>query len=82
MPTRRRATRPTPETMKRPKGKPTRFPGKTDGVRLGVRITQEGHKALARIAASEACTISDAIEFCIRKVAKLPTDVVWWESKP
>ena len=61
--------KPTP----RPAGRPSFFPGKA--VQINARITQDAATALQHIADVEGYTVSDALELCIRKTAKLPIHV-------
>lgn len=77
--TRRRTPTEPSYITKRPKGKASRYPGKLDGgKRLGLRLTPEAYKAVEDLSDHLAYTVSDTIEYCIRKTCKLPTEVVKW----
>ncbi len=55
-------------------GRPTLYPGKSLG-RVSVRLTPEASTALETLRANLGGTTSDAVEYAIRKVTKLPTTV-------
>ena len=55
-------------------GRPTLYPGKSIG-RVSVRLTPETLAALETLRVNLGGTTSDAVEYAIRKVTKLPTIV-------
>jgi hypothetical protein len=49
----------------RPRGRPTRFPGKPTRSRLTVSLTRAGRERVTELSQRMSCSLSDAVEYCI-----------------